>query len=78
MIPSMEPPIESSESIPLRFRETEPEEMLMFDLLKEMYIGKEHPFLVSIRDGCKYLIIPRTVSKVFPIPARNEPQHPAS
>lgn len=69
MIPSMEPPIESQESVPIPFDESDPKMMLALDLITEMYVGREHPVLVSRRDGFAWLIIPRTVSKVFPIPS---------
>ena len=65
MIPQMEPPIVSSESCPIAFDESDPEKMLMLELIKERYEAIEHPFLTSSRDGFTYLIIPQTVSKIF-------------
>lgn len=64
----MIPPIagaHSEFSVPIPFDEANPEAMMTLDLLKEMYIGKEHPFLTSSRDGFTWLIIPKTITKVF-------------
>lgn len=64
----MIPPIaeaHSEFSVPIPFDESNPEAMMTLDLLKEMYVGKEHPFLTSSRDGFTWLIIPKTITKVF-------------
>lgn len=64
----MIPPIaeaHSEFSVPIPFDESNPEAMMTLDLLKEMYVGKEHPFLTSSRDGFTWLIIPKTITKVI-------------
>lgn len=60
-------------SAPIPFDESDAEMMLTLEYLKEMYVGKEHPFLTSSRDGFTWLIIPKTIVRVFP--DVNESQH---
>lgn len=62
---------QSVESVPIPFDESDASAMLMLEYLKDMYIGKEHPFLTSSRDGFTYLIIPRTITRVFD----DQPKH---
>lgn len=75
MIPAIAETWTAATSTTIPFREDVHEDMLMLDLLKEMYVGKEFPFLTSSRDGFTFLIVPRTIVKVIP---GNEPQYPAS
>lgn len=65
MIPPLIAETPSLESAPIPFDESDASAMLMLEYLKDMYIGKEHPFLTSSRDGFTYLIIPRTITRVF-------------
>lgn len=66
MIPAIAEAWTASTSTTIPFREDEPEDMRMLGLLTEMYVGREFPFLTSSRDGYTYLIVPRTIVKVFP------------
>lgn len=66
MIPAIAETWTASESsAPIPFDELDPQAMLTLEYLKAMYVGKEHPFLTSSRDGFTWLIIPRTIVRVF-------------
>lgn len=65
MIPSIAETWTAATSTTIPFREDDATDMRMLDLLVEMYVGKEFPFLTSSRDGFTYLIVPRTIVKVF-------------
>lgn len=67
--PRTEPlPAFSTESAPVRFNESDPMDMLACELITQMYEGREAPLVAFTRDGYKTLIVPRTVTKIFPIP----------
>lgn len=77
MIPAQAETWTAATSTTIPFREDDPTDMRMLALLVDSYRGREFPFLTSSRDGYTYLIVPRTIVKVFPpaIPKNIESQH---
>ena len=68
MIPQMEPPIVSAETVRLDFPEPlSPEDSLLIRLLAERYAGKDGtPFMTFSRDGTTSLICPKAIRMVLP------------
>lgn len=68
MIPSMEPPITSSDTCRLEFQEPlTRDDRLLIDLLAERYAGKDGtPFMSFSRDGVTVLICPKAIRRILP------------
>lgn len=83
MIPSMNPPIQSSDTYRLDLVEPlSMEDQLLVHLLTQRFEGVECPFLTFSRDGFTTVVYPRTVRGKLPqlggppaIPKNIESQH---
>lgn len=61
----------SSESARLDFNEPLDEiDRRTIEALTELYVGKEAPLMTFSRDGKTTLVIPKSISKIFPVPQR--------